>query len=175
MLAVVAGVVAFVLVAGWSVLRWLAHGRDPSYLDDASILMPAPPDGMTAATATIIDNGPQQTAFLAGLLDLASRDEIAFRVETADGSGRGGVGVEFHGEPTDDARIRLNRRRPVAEGEAWLLAMLKGYAIEGQTGLSDMERGLEAMQTMSGLMSFATTAMAAGAADAPMHAVDGMM
>ncbi|HEX7472640.1 MAG TPA: hypothetical protein VF323_06130 [Candidatus Limnocylindrales bacterium] len=174
MLAVVAGVVAFVLVAGWSVLRWLAHGRDPSYLDDASILMAAPPEGMTAATATIIDNGPPQTAFLAGLLDLASRDEIAFRVETADGGVGRGVGVEIHGGPTDDARIRLNRRRPVAEGEAWLLAMLKGYAIEGQTGLDDVDRGLEAMQAMSGLLGFATMAAAAGAADAPLRAVDGM-
>ena len=29
-------------------LRWLLHGRDPVYLDDSSILMPAPPDGPDA-------------------------------------------------------------------------------------------------------------------------------
>jgi hypothetical protein len=172
MLAVVGAAVAFLLVAGWSMLRWRVRGRDPSYLDDFSILLPAPPDGMTAATATVIDGGPSGTAFMAGLLDLASRDEIRFRAETS--GGRTGIGIEIHGTPTDNARIRLNRRRPVGEGEAWLLAMLKAYAIEGQTGLSDMERGLAAMQSMGGLAGFAATSLAADAPDAPAARVDGM-
>ena len=172
MLAVVGAAVAFVLVAGWSLLRWQVRGRDPSYLDDSSILLPAPPDGMTAATATVTDGGPSGTAFMAGLLDLASRDEIRFRGETT--GGRTGIGIEIHGTPTDNARIRLNRRRPVGEGEAWLLAMLKAYAIEGQTGLSDMERGLAAMQSMGGLAGFAAMSLAADAPDAPAARVDGM-
>ena len=172
MLAIVGGAVAFILVAGWSALRWLMRGRDPTYLDDASILLPAPPEGMTAATATVIDGGPPGQAFMAGLLDLASRDEIRFRSETLDG--RMAVGIEIHGTPTDDARIRLNRRRPVGEGEAWLLAMLKGYAIEGQTGLTDMERGLEAMQSMGGLAGFAAMGLGVTAPDSAASRVDGM-
>jgi hypothetical protein len=172
MLAVVGGAVAFILVAGWSLLRWQMRGRDPSYLDDPSILMPAPPDGMTAATASVIDGGPAGTAFMAGLLDLASRDEIQFRPDTP--GDRNGIGIEIRGTPTDSARIRLNRRRPVGEGEAWLLAMLKAYAIEGQTGLSDMERGLEAMQSMSGMAGFAAMALAAAAPDGAARRVDGL-
>jgi hypothetical protein len=172
MLAIVGGVGAFILVAGWSALRWLLRGRDPTYLDDASILLPAPPEGMTAATASVIDGGPAGQAFMAGLLDLASRDEIRFRSETLDG--RMAVGIEIHGSPTDDARIRLNRRRPVGEGEAWLLAMLKAYAIEGQAGLSDMERGLEAMQSMGGLAGFAAMSLGVAAPDSAASRVDGM-
>lgn len=172
MLAVIGGSVAFAIVVGWALLRWLARGRDPSYLDDASILLPAPPEGMTAATATVIDGGPSGQAFMAGLLDLASRDEIQFRSETT--SGRMGIGIEIHGTPTDSARIRLNRRRPIGEGEAWLLAMLKGYAIEGQAGLSDMEKGLAAMQSMGGLAGFAAMSLAADAPDGVAGRVDGL-
>lgn len=172
MLAVVGGAVAFVLVAGWAVLRWQMRGRDPSYLDDASILLPAPPEGMTAATATVIDGGPPEQAFMAGLLDLASRDEIRFRSEPL--GGRLGIGIEIHGTPTDDARIRLNRRRPVGEGEAWLLAMLRAYAVEGLTGLDREDRGIVAMQAMGGLAGFAALGLGAAAPDDPASRVDGM-
>lgn len=172
MLAIVGGAVTFILVAGWSLLRWLMRGRDPTYLDDASILVPAPPDGMTAATATVIDGGPSGQAFMAGLLDLASRDEIRFRSETL--GGRIEVGIEIHGTPTDDPRVRLNRRRPIGEGEAWLLAMLKAYAIEGQAGLSDVERGLEAMQSMGGLAGFAAMSLGTAVPGSAASRVDGM-
>jgi hypothetical protein len=109
---------------------------------------------------------------MAGLLDLASRDEIQFRSETT--NGRTGIGIEIHGTPTDNARIRLNRRRPIGEGEAWLLAMLKGYAIEGQTDLSDMEKGLAAMQSMGGLAGFAAMSLGADAPDGAAGRVDGL-
>lgn len=172
MLAVIGGSVAFAIVVGWALLRWLARGRDPSYLDDASILLPAPPEGMTAATATVIDGGPSSQAFMAGLLDLASRDEIRFRPDGP--TDRRAIGIEITGTPTDNARFRLNRRRPVGEGEAWLLAMLRGYAIEGQTGLSDMEKGLAAMQSMGGIAGFAAMSLAAAAPGGVAGRVDGL-
>ena len=40
-LNVVLGIGAFLVVAGYAGLEWLRHGRDPAYLDDASILLPA--------------------------------------------------------------------------------------------------------------------------------------
>ena len=191
--AIVGGVVAFIVVAGWAVVRWFLRGRDPSYLDDPSILMAAPPDGMTAATATIIDGGRVPVAFMAALLDLASRDEIAFQMGSpSDVAGGGGTtptagavgiigrhgqaaGIEIHGHPTDDPRIRLNRRRPVGEGEAWLLAALKAYAIEGRTDLSTEERGLAAMTALGGLFGFAAGALGEGPDGTPHGAfVDGM-
>jgi hypothetical protein len=163
------------VVVGWAILRWQTKGRDPSYLDDASVLLAAPPDGMTAATATIVDSGPAPTAFMAALLDLASRDEIAFRDETPDTKGAHRIGIEIHGVPTDDPRVRLNRRRPVGEGEAWLLANLKGFAASGAAGLGEDERAMASMGAVAGLFGFAASALANGSAGtAPGALVDGM-
>ena len=162
MQAIVGGLVAFAVVVGWVVLRWRATGRDPTYLDDPSILLPAPPEGMTAATATIVDGGHAATAFMAALFDLASRDEIAFRDETPDARGAHHVGIELRGGDTEDARVLLNRRRPVGEGEAWLLANLRTYAVM-RTGAADAdERGMAAMAAMSQFSGFIANALAAG-------------
>jgi len=128
-MAVIAGVLGFGLVAGYAGLAWLRRGRDPSFHDDESILAAAPPPGMTAATATIVDGGPTRLAFMAALLDLASRDEIAFRQEP------GGVGIAIRGAETDEARVVLNRRQPIGGGETWLLAQLKETAIEAAGGV----------------------------------------
>ncbi len=118
---VVVGVVAFVIVAGYAALAWFRHGRDPSYPDDASILLPAPPPGMTAATATVVAGGGTHVAFMAALLDLASRDEIAFVAEDRPDH----VGIAFRGGETTDPRVLLNRRNPIGEAETWLLGELK--------------------------------------------------
>ena len=162
MQAILGGVVAFAVVVGWVLLRWTTKGRDPSYLDDASILLPAPPDGMTAATATIVDGGPASNAFMAALLDLASRDEIEFRDETPDATGAHHVGIEIHGGHTDDARVLLNRRRPVGEGEAWLLANLKSFAAIEAAGLGGDQRAAAAVAAVSAFSGFMTNAIAAG-------------
>ena len=65
-----------------AVLRWLRHGRDPVYIDDNSILMPAPPVGLTPAMATILlaDRTTKRTVS-AGLVDLAAHGCIAFKQE----------------------------------------------------------------------------------------------
>jgi hypothetical protein len=119
---IVLGVVAFAVVAGWAALSWLRHGRDPSYGDDPSILAAAPPPEMTAATATVVSGGAARMAFVAAMLDLASRDEIAFR--QGSGAEADAVGIEIHGGDSTDPQVGLNRRRPVGEGEAWLLGQL---------------------------------------------------
>ena len=66
-----------VLLVGWGLLRWRRTGRDPVYLDDPSILMPAPPPGLTpAAGAAVRDGGVDRRALTAASLDLASRGQI---------------------------------------------------------------------------------------------------
>ena len=170
MLAVVGGAVAFVLVAGWALLRWQMRGRDPSYLDDASILLPAPPEGMTAATATVIDGGPSGQAFMAGLLDLASRDEIRFRARRARRPGAGSGSRSTARRPTTPGSGSTDGARS-ARAKRGCSRCSRAYAIEGQTGLSDMERGLAAMQSMGGLAGFAALSLAAGAPDG--HRPDG--
>ena len=63
-------------------LRWETHGRDPVYLDDNSILMPAPPDGLTPAMATLVmDDHASARTVSAGMVDLAARGLLQFRQE----------------------------------------------------------------------------------------------
>jgi Predicted membrane protein (DUF2207) len=172
---ILGGLVGFVVVAGWALLRWQRSGRDPSYLDDASILLPAPPEGMTAATAAIVDGLPAPTAFMAALLDLASRDEIAFRDETPDMTGAHRVGIEIHGVPTDDPHVVLNRRRPVGEGEAWLLATLRSFAAAGAAVFGRDASAMATAGAMPGFISYAADAIAGGSRSvAPGATADGM-
>jgi hypothetical protein len=163
--ALVGGFVAVVVVAGWALFRWLATGRDPKYLDDPSILAAGPPPGMTAATATVITGGAHRLALFAGLLDLASRDEIEFRDEGFGGAAADAVGVEIHGGPTNDPRVLLNRRRPIGEAEAWLLTFLRQYALENMTGMTDDLRTADGMDAMLHFLAF-TPAMADGGSGA---------
>ena len=41
------------LLVGWAGWSWLRYGKDPEYLDDPSVLMPAPPAGLTPAAAAV--------------------------------------------------------------------------------------------------------------------------
>jgi uncharacterized membrane protein YgcG len=64
------------------VIRWNQHGRDPVYIDDNSVLMPAPPEGLTPAMATLLmTNGTSSRTVSAAMIDLAARGLIAFREE----------------------------------------------------------------------------------------------
>jgi uncharacterized membrane protein YgcG len=63
-------------------VSWLLHGRDPVYIDDNSVLMPAPPGGLSPAMATILlDDRSSDRTVTAGLLDLAAHGAIAFKQE----------------------------------------------------------------------------------------------
>jgi uncharacterized protein len=84
-LIAMAGVLAFFLLSGWALVRWLRTGRDPIYIDDDSVLMAGPPDDLTPAMATLLlaDRTSDRT-LSAGLIDLAARGAIAFEVEDPD-------------------------------------------------------------------------------------------
>jgi uncharacterized membrane protein YgcG len=80
--------VAFVLI------RWYTHGRDPIYVDDNSVLMPAPPDGLTPAMATLLmDDRTSSRTVSAAMVDLAARGLIKFRQEEASFAEKTSVGV----------------------------------------------------------------------------------
>lgn len=130
---VVAPILALLLV-GWTGFNWLRFGKDPVYLDDPSILMPAPPDGLTAATGALVyDGATSRRALTAALLDLASRGELAFEEQRSLLSKKVGIlteGVEA-ATPEDAARRRLNARRPIAAAERYALEELRGLAPAG--------------------------------------------
>ena len=80
--------IGFLALAIWLIvfvlLRWYTHGRDPIYVDDNSVLMPAPPEGLTPAMATLVmnDKTSNQTVS-AAMVDLAARGLVQFRQESA--------------------------------------------------------------------------------------------
>ena len=61
----VGGSVAFMGLSGWAILSWRRFGKDPVYLDDASILMPAPPHDLTAAAGAMVMDGKSSRIRLA--------------------------------------------------------------------------------------------------------------
>src|SRR3954447_5908572 len=66
----------------WGLATWFRHGRDPVYLDDPSIHMPAPPPGLTPAAGAVVRDGrSSRRALTAASLDLAARGMIAFEAE----------------------------------------------------------------------------------------------
>jgi uncharacterized membrane protein YgcG len=124
---VVAPLLGLGLVA-WAAFFWLRFGRDPYYLDDPSIHMPAPPEALTAATGALVYDGDSSRRTLTtALLDLASRGELAF--EERSGFLKRKVAVVTQPTPIDDeverARQRLAARRPISRAETLALNKLR--------------------------------------------------
>jgi hypothetical protein len=110
-------------LVGWAGWSWLRFGRDPEYLDDASILMPAPPPGLSpAAAAVIIDGRATRHAFTTALVDLAARGEIAFRQPD---EGIGKLDIDITVPDQRDTRLSRNRRSPLGGPESTLLEELR--------------------------------------------------
>jgi uncharacterized membrane protein YgcG len=129
------------LLISWALFHWLRYGRDPVYLDDPSILMPAPPAELTAAAGAVVyDGSSSRRALTTALLDLASRGELAFEESRALLKKK--VGIRTHGvEPAteeDAARRRLNARKPLGDAERYALTELRGLSTS-DTVLDDEE------------------------------------
>jgi uncharacterized membrane protein YgcG len=123
---------ALVGLVGWALFQWRRFGRDPVYLDDPSVLMPAPPPDLTAASgALIVDGHASRRALTTALLDLASRGQLSFR-EQKGLLGNTKVGIELEpgaGDATVEAHRALNRRRPLSSAEKQLDANLRSLAV----------------------------------------------
>jgi uncharacterized membrane protein YgcG len=79
----VAVLVLAVTLIAFVLFNWYTHGRDPVYVDDDSVLMPAPPDGLTPAMATLLmDDRASNRTVSAAMVDLASRGLLQFRQES---------------------------------------------------------------------------------------------
>ena len=122
----------FVLVLAWAILTWFRSGRDPIYLDDPSIHIPAPPPGLTpAAGATVRDGQVSRRALTAASLDLAVRGLISFEAEDKEGLFASGQEIGIHttdtviADPKEQARVVWARRRPMDEGTNFLYRHLK--------------------------------------------------
>jgi hypothetical protein len=132
-----------ILTVAYSLFRWFRAGRDPVYLDDPSVLMPAPPPGLTpAAGAALRDGSVARRALTAASLDLAARGRIAFQaIEKPHllGKGQPELGIftrdSMTQDPVEQARLERVRRRPLDEGTVYLLGRL--HSVGGSDGWID--------------------------------------
>ncbi|HEX5451885.1 MAG TPA: TPM domain-containing protein, partial [Candidatus Limnocylindrales bacterium] len=124
--------IVFLALAGWAFFHWRRYGRDPVYLDDPSILMPAPPPDLTAAGAALLIEGRStRRALTTALVDLASRGRIAFEPQQ---HLLGKENVAIHVLPGDtrpSPEALRARRGPSGEAEAYVLGRLQSLAGEG--------------------------------------------
>lgn len=133
--AVLGLLVAPVILIGivvFGIVRWRQSGKDPVYLDDPSIHMPAPPPGLTpAAGAAIREGSVTRRALTAASLDLASRGRIAFQAVPAGGLFGGDPEMSIHTrdsqpqDPVEQARLERVRRRPMDEATRFLYGKLQ--------------------------------------------------
>jgi len=128
---VVAPAILVLVVAG-TLLIWYRRGRDPVYLDDPSILMPAPPPGLTpAAGAAVRDGSVTRRALTAASLDLAARGRIGFRAEESKGLLGGQPQIGIHTidanppDPAEQARLARVRQRPMDDATEYALTRLR--------------------------------------------------
>lgn len=121
--------IVFMGLSGWAFYHWRRFGKDPVYLDDPSVLMPAPPPELTAASgAVIMDGGTSRRALTTAMLDLASRGLIAFREDPGGLLAGRKVGIDLKPAPGDtetEAQRARNSRRPTGPAEELALRHLQ--------------------------------------------------
>ncbi len=136
-----------VLLIGSAILAWTRHGRDPVYLDDPSILMPAPPPGLTPAAGAVIRDGrATRRSLTTASLDLASRGLIGFEASHAGLLGRSTelsirTGTATSADPAEQARLERARQRPMDGATHFLHTRLT--SLGGHDGSIDPEHLLK--------------------------------
>jgi uncharacterized membrane protein YgcG len=133
-LGLIVAPLALILLLGFVVLRWYRVGRDPHYTDDPSVLMPAPPPGLSPAGATLLMAGRStERQFTSAMVDLAARGDLAFRPDPGLLGTRVSI-VEGLGEGDPDPYVGLARRRRQEPPEAALLASIQ-HRIDAGDGI----------------------------------------
>ena len=133
--------IVFLGLSGWAFFHWRRFGKDPIYIDDPSVLMPAPPPDLTAASgAVVMDGGTSRRALTTAMLDLASRGLIAFREDAGIlGIGKK-VGIDMapaRGDAQIEAQRVRNSRRPMGPAEELALQDLGALGGSGDHAYID--------------------------------------
>jgi uncharacterized membrane protein YgcG len=153
------------LVVLWVIRSWWRDGRDaPVPLIDDSVLLPAPPPGMTPSMAALLRDGvATKNAMAASLVDLSSRNLMAMR----EGSTHFGIGrkpIEYIVSDPSDPRV-ANAETLVGDPELIVLHAFRRVAKGGVVTQTEM-RGLTTLQS-----SFATS-LGRAAAKTPWYKRD---
>ncbi len=106
-LLVVGALLSGMLLILFVCVPWALRGRDPGFLDDPSIYLPAPPEGLTPAMATLLlaDRTSNRTVS-AALVDLAAQGWIRFVQDEEDPS-KAGIQYTGQGDPAGRCEHRL--------------------------------------------------------------------
>jgi uncharacterized membrane protein YgcG len=120
-------------VFGMFVRRWWLSGRDaPVPLIDDSVLLPAPPKGLTPALATALRrDGVDNEAFTSALVDLGHRGLLTFKEQDGDAKK---VDLMIPPEPLAEVAYLEARRRPLGSAEAALERAISRGASDLPTG-----------------------------------------
>jgi uncharacterized membrane protein YgcG len=119
-----------VLIIGYAVVAWRRYGKDPVYLDDPSIHIPAPPAQLTPAAGAVVRDGrASRRALTTASLDLAARGEITFESDQTGLLGRTTelsvrIGEAQPDDPVEQAQLDRRRGRPMDEATRYLLDRL---------------------------------------------------
>ncbi|HYC07814.1 MAG TPA: TPM domain-containing protein, partial [Candidatus Binatia bacterium] len=150
--------VVLVVLASW---RWVRHGRDPVYLDDPSIHLPAPPADLTPAAAALVwDGRSSRHTLTTALLDLASHGQLSFREEqTGTLVHHTKIGIETSPTVADSPELTLVRRRPLGAAETSLATRIGQLPGVDGTGYLDPPH----VPAVSGLTTRFDTDLEAGA------------
>ena len=135
--------IVFLGLAGWAFFSWRRYGKDPVYLDDPSILMPAPPPDLTAASgAFVMDGRSSRRALTTAMLDLASRGLISFREDEGMLGLSHKVGIETSpaaGDAVEEAQRARNARKPIGPAEDYALRKLRVLG-DGEQGFIEPDK-----------------------------------
>jgi uncharacterized membrane protein YgcG len=158
-------VVLDVLVLAGAFALWWRDGRDPPIpLIDDSVLLPAPPPGLTPSMAALLHDGiATKNAPAAALVDLASRNLIGMR----EGHTLLGIGhkpIDFIVSDPYDPRV-AHAEMLTGEPERLILHSLRGIATNGIVEHDEMHR-------LSSLQSQFATALGRAAAATPWFKSD---
>ncbi len=138
---VTSAIVAFALFALGLFLRtWWRRGRDARIptIDD-SVLLPAPPPGLTPALATVLRRDMvDHESFTSALVDLGHRGLLTFE--------EGGlihkhVSLLVPSPPLEDPASTDARRGPLGTAEATLLGQIDAAASDGVLSSADLQKG----------------------------------
>jgi uncharacterized membrane protein YgcG len=148
--------IVFLGLAGWAFFSWRRYGKDPVYLDDPSILMPAPPPDLTAASgAFVMDGRSSRRALTTAMLDLASRGLLTFREDKGLLGMSHKVGVDTipdTGDPVEEAQRARNARKPIGPAEDYALRHLRALG-DGKEGFIESDKLPEFGASVSGFDS----------------------
>ena len=158
-------IVLDVLVLTGLLATWWRDGRDPPVpLIDDSVLLPAPPPGLTPSMAALLHDGiATKNAPAAALVDLASRNLIGMR-EGHTFLGIGRKPIDFIMSDPYDQRV-AHAETLVGEPERLILGSLRGIASNGVVEHDEMRR-------LSRLQSQFATALGKAAAATPWFRSD---